>query len=63
MLAAHSDVSLRQNGDGRALVHSAGHNVYDECWMIMLVKEQGVTKGYTLRKSQVFGNAHNFEIS
>ena len=55
MLAAHSDV--------RALVHSAGHNLDDECWMIMLVKEQGVSKGYTLKKSQVFGNAHNFEIS
>ena len=57
----------RTNGDGRALVHKAvRHNVDDECWIIMLVKEKGVYLGYTVMKSQVFflfGFAHNFEIS
>ena len=51
MLVAHSDI--RENGDARVLVHSAGHKLVDECWIIKGVKENGVTVGYTIMKSQV----------
>ena len=52
MLVVHSDD--RQSGDGRAMVHNAGHNLADECWVIVSVEEQGVSQGYTIMKSQVF---------
>ncbi|KAL5263295.1 hypothetical protein ACHWQZ_G008622 [Mnemiopsis leidyi] len=50
MLVVHSDD--RQSGNGRAMVHNAGHNLADECWVIVSVEEQGVSQGYTIMKSQ-----------
>ena len=60
MLVVHSDD--RQSGDGRAMVHNAGHNLADECWVIVSVEEQGVSLGYTIMKSQVFAFLQEFEI-
>jgi len=46
MLTAHSDV--RSNGDTRALVHKANHNVPDECWIVETIG----SGSYKIKKSQ-----------
>ena len=48
MLSVHN--SDRDNGDSRALVHSADYRPNDECWAIETVQSG---EQYTLTKSKV----------
>ncbi len=46
MLTVHSD--KRSNGDTRALVHKANHDIPDECWTVETVG----SGSYKLKKAQ-----------